>query len=270
MSLKELLATSLVALACCTALFTESLAAASRLAVPSQRTQLAVSDSSETDPSIAEPLAAYHKGIPIIPAGWGSEFIPYYIFAGTKIQITMSGLATPAVWLKKLDLEKIPKGPFRKRIDKVEILGMVNKDGKPFEVAPIAFDTLKADKFKKITMDVLHPVGMVILKVRYTIVIQKTKEIETMDYDVYFNILPKPSATPNEEAGAPTLRIYPSQVTDVLKADYEGELAIYSLSGTRLYHRANYQRGESIAVSSWPPGIYLVKSRTGVARFVKR
>lgn len=78
--------------------------------------------------------------------------------------------------------------------------------------------------------------------------------------------------TPNEDAtaGALSLRLYPTPAVDVLHIEAEGEVSIFNLSGVRVYHNARYNRGESISVSSWASGVYLVRTAQGTARFVKR
>lgn len=76
--------------------------------------------------------------------------------------------------------------------------------------------------------------------------------------------------TPVDEATLQQqIQLYPNPATSEIRLQVDGAVAIYSLAGTCLFQTKSYRAGEVINVSSWPQGMYLVRTYLGTIRFLK-
>ena len=77
--------------------------------------------------------------------------------------------------------------------------------------------------------------------------------------------------TPVDEATLQLqLQLYPNPATSEIRMQVDGEVAIYSLSGACVFETKTYRAGDTINVSSWTPGLYVVRTKLGALRFLKR
>lgn len=66
------------------------------------------------------------------------------------------------------------------------------------------------------------------------------------------------------------IQLFPNPATSEIRLQIDGPVSIYSLTGSCLYATKSYHAGDVINVSSWTPGLYLVKTPLGTIRFLKR
>jgi hypothetical protein len=66
------------------------------------------------------------------------------------------------------------------------------------------------------------------------------------------------------------VRVMPNPATTQITVGTSGYVAIYSITGTKVYENQNYTAGTAINVSSLTNGIYFVKTVAGTCKLVKK
>lgn len=77
--------------------------------------------------------------------------------------------------------------------------------------------------------------------------------------------------TPVDEATLQLqIQLYPNPATSEIRMQTDGAVSIYSLTGVCVFETKTYRAGDAINVSSWAPGLYVVRTSQGALRFLKR
>lgn len=113
----------------------------------------------------------------------------------------------------------------------------------------------------------------------YTIDSAKPSDNEAQFYCVIKNLLgevisEKATLTVSPGAGIDAinvnLTVMPNPATTQISVDTGGHIAIYSLTGIKVYENPNYTAGTAIDVSSLTNGIYFVKTEVGTCKLLKK
>lgn len=105
----------------------------------------------------------------------------------------------------------------------------------------------------------------------------KNPNFTAVQHESYFGVLPTISIPVadistgvNQRDAVIQLTLLPNPATDVITLNTAGRVAIYSITGTKVYENQNYTAGTAINVSSFTNGIYMVKTAAGTCKLVKK